>query len=1343
MATKQNSSQSWQATDVEDKSRQLESSGQEKKAFPARADISRTAVVYSGMSLFKKTNTVGTKVQTAIAMPSTGPAGGEHAALAATGAAVAPTIKSNPGSDVNMQLLSTSSLPNDTAAHLFKCAVSGMADELRQIFDGNSEAIETTNEYGQSLLHVAAKAGQTSIIALLIEEGANIDFQDNEGKTALYEAIEADQVKTVRLLVELGANVNLATVRERKAPVHLASELNRLECLQALRDSPEWNANLEGYHGYTALHFACSRDAADVCQLLLETECQPCKPDNFGQFPSHIAVTNSSAKCLSLIADFCQKKHGISRKQVINYRDLEGNVPLHAAVNCGDPNAVRLCLELEADIDTEQEDSSTPVHFACLKGELEMVQMMFEFQPKNVRDVLAHRDKNGHTPLHKAVMFNHSELAKFLLSKGSDPELRDNQDNTALLLAARKSAFDCLVTLFCSGADISAVDVDGRNVVHLCTINGTKKDQWNNPCIVKKLAPLLNLKDQYGCTPLHYATQKGDLMITEKLLHLGAHCRVANNDRSTPLHFAARYGRLNTCRHLVESCPPLLNTLDRLGQSPLHLAAENGHAKIVRILLQRGAVFQKDTNGNTCLHLAVRNGHMDCIRLLLSVNPILIDAQNREEKTALHLAAQSGQAEVVSHLLSCGASLIKDCNGYLFVNYATRAKEKEVLIAVIQHARWTEVLLSVSVGCCPVFECIQYLPECASMALDRSITDKGYKTVYDFSLLQFPVEKIPVYEETLGQKYPFLPILRHMVNLNRVSLLTHPLCEAYLSMKWNRYGRWIHNINILIYIIFLASLTIFVVSMPSTKHVDNGNFAEICSLQHVREIRPMDFYGMIFLPVMLLSAFSFINICKEILQMLQQRMRYFMDGTNYLELTLYGSTAGFVVPFYMGYSMEFQWNLGALATLLAWMNFLLFFQRYEQTGIYVIMFLRIAKTLFRVISLFSILIFGFGLSFYIVLQYKPGEAWQNVPYSPTNDEHEFYVKFYSIANGLQVDNYTAAWSNATAFVSSCFPATYSYSKSLDADPNLDAWNHPVLAILKTLMMMLGEFDYVATFTSKLLDGDPRTNHFYVTNFVLLVLFIILMPILLMNLLIGLAVGDIETVQNDATLQRIRLQVEWFAELESKFPRRFLAFVDRIQWEVFQKSCQRSCFTRCVNWLKRRLCKRGDPESDYAALDEEHAGESCDFEKISQDLLQQQRRQRKGQGDLMETLARQVEETQMKLKKMEAENTAQTQFLKMILAKMEIEVEEETDEGVDPKEMEMSIEHVCTKREKWRRSAAILSSLAAARAGVVCGSPAAADEKQQQSRAHLSSATLSSARSRRVSAALEKLRVQRE
>lgn len=37
---------------------------------------------------------------------------------------------------------------------------------------------------------------------------------------------------------------------------------------------------------------------------------------------------------------------------------------------------------------------------------------------------------------------------------------------------------------------------------------------------------------------------------------------------------------------------------------------------------------------------------------------------------------------------------------------------------------------------------------------------------------------------------------------------------------------------------------------------------------------------------------------------------------------------------------------------------------------------------------------------------------------------------------------------------------------------------------------------------------------------------ILMPILLMNLLIGLAVGDIESVKKNAQLKRIAMQVDY-------------------------------------------------------------------------------------------------------------------------------------------------------------------------------------------------------------------------
>ena len=77
-------------------------------------------------------------------------------------------------------------------------------------------------------------------------------------------------------------------------------------------------------------------------------------------------------------------------------------------------------------------------------------------------------------------------------------------------------------------------------------------------------------------------------------------------------------------------------------------------------------------------------------------------------------------------------------------------------------------------------------------------------------------------------------------------------------------------------------------------------------------------------------------------------------------------------------------------------------------------------------------------------------------------------------------------------------------------------------------MFLGEIDYVPKFLKPFVDDDPQTNHFGVPTFLLLLTFILMMPILLMNLLIGLAVGDIAEVQANAVLQRLAMQVSTVA-----------------------------------------------------------------------------------------------------------------------------------------------------------------------------------------------------------------------
>ena len=77
-----------------------------------------------------------------------------------------------------------------------------------------------------------------------------------------------------------------------------------------------------------------------------------------------------------------------------------------------------------------------------------------------------------------------------------------------------------------------------------------------------------------------------------------------------------------------------------------------------------------------------------------------------------------------------------------------------------------------------------------------------------------------------------------------------------------------------------------------------------------------------------------------------------------------------------------------------------------------------------------------------------------------------------------------------------------------------------------ISVLIGEIGWKENFIKPLEDDDIDTLHldkFYTTHIMIVVL-MITMPILLMNLLIGLAVGDIEAVQNNAELQSIAMQV---------------------------------------------------------------------------------------------------------------------------------------------------------------------------------------------------------------------------
>ena len=67
------------------------------------------------------------------------------------------------------------------------------------------------------------------------------------------------------------------------------------------------------------------------------------------------------------------------------------------------------------------------------------------------------------------------------------------------------------------------------------------------------------------------------------------------NDVYKLFYFFYRYGRINTCRALLDSLHGtfVINEVNNEGKTALHLSAEHGHVKIVALLMQRGALLHR------------------------------------------------------------------------------------------------------------------------------------------------------------------------------------------------------------------------------------------------------------------------------------------------------------------------------------------------------------------------------------------------------------------------------------------------------------------------------------------------------------------------------------------------------------------------------------------------------------------------------------------------------------------------------------------------------------------------------------------------------------------------------
>nr|XP_008191477.1 PREDICTED: transient receptor potential cation channel subfamily A member 1 isoform X2 [Tribolium castaneum] len=1118
-------------------------------------------------------------------------------------------------------------LMTESPFRILRVAECGNLETFQRLYFADPTRLSIKDSRGRTAAHQAAAKNRITILQFILSQGGDLNNQDNAGNTPLHVAVEHESLDAVDFLLQAGVKTNILNDK-KQAAIHLVTELNKVSVLEVMGKHKDKIDILQGgEHGRTALHIAAIYDHEECARILISVfDACPRRPCNNGYYPIHEAAKNASSKTLEIFLQWGESR-GCTREEMISFYDSEGNVPLHSAVHGGDIKAVELCLRSGAKISTQQHDLSTPVHLACAQGATDIVKLMFKMQPEEKLPCLASCDVQKMTPLHCAAMFDHPEIVEFLINEGADINPMDKEKRSPLLLAALRGGWRTVHVLIRLGADINVKDVNRRNVLHLVVMNGGRLEQFASEVSKAKsqtsLLQLLNEKDINGCSPLHYASREGHIRSLENLIRLGATINLKNNNNESPLHFAARYGRYNTVRQLLDSEKGtfIINESDGEGLTPLHIASKQGHTRVVQLLLNRGALLHRDHNGRNPLHLAAMNGYTQTIELLLSVHSHLLDQTDKDGNTALHLATMENKPNAIALLLSMNCKLLYNQMEMSAIDYAIYYKFPEAALAMVTHEDRAEEVMALKSSKHPyvTLALIASMPRVFEAVQDKCITkanckkdSKSFYIKYNFSALQcsqFYADMDHKTGDALAISKPIpLPALNAMVSHGRVELLAHPLSQKYLQMKWNSYGKYFHLTNVLFYSIFLTFVTCFAYEIM--RHEDQIITYNATNLTHDEYVNfsKANILNVKITPMMYMSALAIItyiilNTIREMVQVYQQKFMYFLDPNNLVTWVLYTCAVVMVFPIFWGTMYELQFSCASVTVFLSWFNLLLLLQRFDQVGIYVVMFLEILQTLIKVLLVFSILIIAFGLAFYILLSRGDHLSFKTIP----------------------------------------------------------------MSLVRTFSMMLGEIDFLGTYVKPyyLTTEDEKSFlPFPLPAFFILGLFMVLMPILLMNLLIGLAVGDIESVRRNAQLKRLAMQVVLHTELERKLPKMLLERVDKC--ELIEYPNDTKCKLGFFDSILRKWF--GNPFSDEG---------SHHRHKITA------RWRRHGLDMAMEGVedyvVNELDKTKRKLKEITTALETQQQFLRLIVQKMEIKTEaDDVDEGVSPNDLKPITGHA----SKW-------------------------------------------------------------
>ncbi len=517
-----------------------------------------------------------------------------------------------------------------TTALLQACAF-GNTDIVSVLLDAGADR-NACDEYQSTALLEVAKQGSVETLARLLKAKPDLYAFDMEGRNALHLACECGaSPEFVKLLVQHGLAKDATDVAGRLA-IDIAIAKENWPLVAVLDPQHEIPSSLAD--GLFDDYKPSSSPRQNLRQALKQENTQ-----DWLRCLSDCTTMDVSVLLLEFCgdADFSRVEwllqHGASADLVLEDGD---NAFFHLLDRAGHAQPALHYL-LERGVSPSGLGGLSRYLAVCLKNEYvtrsyeNFALLLFE---RGV-DVFGHRDKHD-APLLQSIHLGWRRLTEALLQSGVNPNQRDARGFSALHLAAHLGREVSVRQLLTFGADITARTADGQSALGIALAAGQHDlsawlewRSWQPPG--RKLLP--------GDLPA--AAMTGDWQAVSRLLELGLPIDGMDAQACTALLRAAGGGHETIVRHLLAHGADH-RIAARTGATALSAAISMRHAHVVDLLLRNGADAEQSLPGGvTPLMLASALGLPDIISHLLS-RGALPNACDAQGFNALHCAAIHG-----------------------------------------------------------------------------------------------------------------------------------------------------------------------------------------------------------------------------------------------------------------------------------------------------------------------------------------------------------------------------------------------------------------------------------------------------------------------------------------------------------------------------------------------------------------------------------------------------------------------------------------------------------------------------------------------------------------------------